>query len=168
MRFSARDVIDHLGLTPLVPEGGFFRETYRSDEMVAEGAWQGRGSGPRCASTAIYYLLTPGTTSLLHRLRSDEVFHFYMGDPAVMTQFWPDGRAERVVFGHDLNVGQAVQAVVPRGVWQGMRLVEGGAWALLGCTVAPGFDYADFELADRGDFLRAYPEWSEDVLALTE
>lgn len=167
MRLAAQDVIDHLGLTPLVPEGGWFRETYRSDETVAEGVWPDRGPGARCASTAIYYLLTPGTVSLLHRLRSDEAFHFYLGDPAVMTRFWPDGRADRLVFGPNLLAGECVQSVVPRGVWQGMRLVEGGAWALLGCTVAPGFDYADFDLADREAMLRAFPDWSEDILALT-
>jgi predicted cupin superfamily sugar epimerase len=83
----------------------------------------------------------------MHRLRSDEVFHFYLGDEVEMLQLWPDGTGRRVGLGSDLAAGMLPQTVVPQGVWQGSRLVRGGRFALLGCTVSPGFDYADFESA---------------------
>ena len=123
--------------------------------------------GDRSASTAIYYLLTPETFSAIHRVKSDEVFHFYAGDAVEMLQLWPDGAARRVIIHNDLAAGHEPQLVVPAGVWQGCRLIPGGNWALLGCTVAPGFDYADFELGNRIELLAQYPEHSVLVTALT-
>ena len=106
--------------------------------------------GPRRAGTAIYYLLEPGTFSEMHKLKSDELFHFYAGDPVEQIQLFGSGAGERILLGSDLAAGQRPQVVVRRGVWQGARLVEGGAWALLGCTVTPGFEYADYEEGDGG------------------
>src|SRR4029079_17335594 len=103
------------------------------------------------ASTAIYYLLTPDTFSAIHNIKSDEVFHFYAGDAVEMVQFWPDDTLQLVIIGNDLEAGNEPQLVVPAGVWQGCRLVRGGKWALMGCTVAPGFGYADFGLGKRAD-----------------
>src|SRR5581483_11176343 len=100
---------------------------------------------PPAAATAIYYLLTPDTVSAMHRLATDEIFHFYLGDPVEMLQLRPDGSHRVAILGPDLDAGQRPQIVVPRGVWQGARLVPGGRFALLGTTVAPGFDYADYE-----------------------
>jgi len=107
--------------------------------------------GERSVSTCIYYLLTPETYSAIHCVKSDEIFHFYAGDLVEMLQLWPDGSERVVIIHNDLSKNCEPQVVVPAGVWQGCRLVSGGNWALMGCTVAPGFDYADFELAVDSD-----------------
>jgi len=164
---TAEQLIKHLGLQPHPKEGGFFRETYRAAEANAAANLPARYGGPRSHSTAIYYLLTPQTYSALHRLGSDEVFHFYLGDPVRMLQLTPDGKGKTIVLGQDLLAGQHAQFVVPRGVWQGSILEPGGRFALLGCTVAPGFDYADYESGTRVEFLRDYPAFAELITKLT-
>ena len=153
---TADDVIERLGLTPHPREGGFFRETYRSRETFLP---TGSFSGSRSVGTAIYYLLTPDTYSALHRLPGDEVFHFYLGDPIEMLELLPDGSSRITVLGAGLD-GMRPQHVVPGGVWQGSRLLPGGAWALLGTTMAPGFSYEDYEEAG-ADVAAAYPRVAE-------
>ncbi len=161
---TAEQLIALLGLSPLPREGGWFRETYRADLELPAGVLAGRCSGARAAGTAIYYLLTPDAFSALHRLRGDEVFHFYLGDPVEMLQLDPRSGAGRVlVLGSDLVAGQQPQAVVPRGVWQGSRLRPGGAFALLGTTMAPGFDFADYEGADPDALAARFPAFSEVI-----
>jgi len=155
---TAERVIELLGLEPLPHEGGAFRETYRCPLSIPAGAVDGHAAdGPRSCSTQIYYLLRRGESSALHRVRSDEVFHHYLGDPVEQLRI-DDGTpthaaggdvrsAELVTIGPDLEAGQRPQAVAPADVWQGARLGQGPAgYALLGCTVAPGFDWEDFEL----------------------
>jgi uncharacterized protein len=154
---TAEEVIANLQLQPHPVEGGFFRETYRSAASISN----------RSVSTAIYYLLTPNTVSALHRLPGDEVFHFYMGDPVRMLQLWPDGSTRMLTLGADLQAGQVPQLVVPGGVWQGSVLVDGGRFGLLGCTMAPGFDYADYETGRRDDLSRCYPTVKEMIARLT-
>jgi predicted cupin superfamily sugar epimerase len=154
---SANDLIRILQLQPHPREGGYFRETYRATETMAAPHLPSRYQGQRCHSTAIYYLLTPTTFSALHRLQSDEIFHFYSGDPVRMLQLQPDGTGRTVLLGRDVLQGQSPQVIVPCGVWQGSLLEPGGAYALLGCTVAPGFEYADYETGRRDELLRAYP-----------
>jgi predicted cupin superfamily sugar epimerase len=163
----AQEVIDRLELQPHVMEGGYFRETYRSPLRHMEHALPPEYGGERNASTAIYYLLSPETFSALHRVKSDELFHFYAGDPVEMLQLWPDGTAKTLVIGNDFAAGHSPQVVVPAGIWQGSRLIAGGKWALMGCTVAPGFDYADFEVANRADLLANWPEQQDLITALT-
>jgi predicted cupin superfamily sugar epimerase len=126
-----------LNLAPLSIEGGYFFETYRSPDMISPDCLPRRYSGPRTVGTAIYYLLEASTFSEIHRVASDEIFHFYLGDPVEMLQLWPDGSGKRVLIGSDVENGMAPQLVVPHGVWQGARLVAGGKFALLGCTVSP-------------------------------
>jgi predicted cupin superfamily sugar epimerase len=161
---TAERVIALLGLERLPFEGGWFRETYRAaGGITLEREAQG-GVGPvgrRAFSTQIYYLLRRGETSALHRVRSDEVFHHYLGDPVVQLRIDDGTRthgtapagtttSETVILGADLEAGHRPQAVVPAHVWQGATLGEGDrGYALLGCTVAPGFDWADFELITR-------------------
>jgi predicted cupin superfamily sugar epimerase len=168
---TAQEIIELLQLTPHPEEGGFFAETYRADEDAPLSALPARYSGPRSFGTAIYYLLTPGTFSALHRLKSDEIFHFYAGGPVRMLQLGPDrGRepgARELVIGPDLRAGQRPQVVVPRGVWQGSLLEPGAEFALLGCTVAPGFDYADYEHGQRDALLREWPEHAALITRLT-
>jgi uncharacterized protein len=163
---TAQQVIDRLELEPHEAEGGYFRETYRSPLRHPASALPSEYDGERNASTAIYYFLTPETFSAIHRVRSDEVFHFYAGDPVEMLQLRQDGGSEIVLIGSDLAAGHLPQVVVPAGVWQGCRLVPGGRWALMGCTVAPGFEFADFEAAKRDQLLRGYPEQAELIEAL--
>ena len=166
---SLEDLLWLLDLKPHPAEGGFFRETYRSDATLPADPGEARASGApaRSLATAIYYLLTPDTWSALHRLPSDEIFHFYLGDPVEMLLLRPEGTGATVLLGSDLVAGMRPQLVVPRGVWQGARLREGGRWALLGTTVAPGFEYADYETGARGDLLAAYPAHAPMIVALT-
>lgn len=164
---SAEQVIELLGLVPHPEEGGFFSETHRTAETVHKDHLPDRYDGPRHHSTAIYYLLTPTTYSHLHKLESDEVFHFYHGNACEMLQLYPNGTYKTVILGQDLAAGQQVQVVVPRGVWQGMRLVPGGSYGLMGCTVAPGFEFADYSHASRTQLLEQFPQAQELITLLT-
>jgi predicted cupin superfamily sugar epimerase len=164
---TAEELIALLKLEPHPREGGFFRETYRSEEVMPSSALPPRYRGARSVNTAIYYLLTPKSVSALHRLASDEIFHFYLGDPVRMLQLFSDGRGREMVLGPDLARGQSPQVVVPRGVWQGSLLEPGGALALLGCTVAPGFEYVDYESAERGALVERYPAFAGLIERLT-
>ncbi len=165
---TADEIIARLQLVPLTIEGGYFRETYRAPLRLPAGSLPQDYGGDRNASTAIYYLLTPVTFSAIHIVRSDEVFHFYAGDPVEMLQLWPDGTSRVVILGNNLAAGHEPQHVVPAGVWQGCRLVTGGKWALLGCTVAPGFDYADFKLGDPAKLTALHPKYAEMIRGLTK
>lgn len=156
-----------LNLLPHV-EGGFFKETYRSADNIPGKILPDRYGGDRCYGTAIYYMITRKSFSSMHRIQSDEIFHFYLGDPLVMLQLFPDGTGKTVELGNDILNGIEPQVVVPAGVWQGMRLKEGGDFALMGTTVAPGFEYIDFEHGDREKLLNDYPEFNELIVALTE
>ncbi len=164
---DAQEIIGTLGLRPHPREGGYFVETYRSEEDMNGGALMEQYSGSRSVSTAIYYLLTPDTYSEMHRLRSDELFHFYLGDPVDMLQLSPDGKGTVVKLGTDIAAGMRPQVVVRRGIWQGARLAPGGQFALLGTTVAPGFDYIDYENGLREELIRLYPRFEEMICALT-
>jgi len=164
---NAKALIENLGLQPLPKEGGFYRETYRSSERVAAAALPVRYAVDKEFGTAMYYLLTPETASALHRLPTDEVFHFYLGDPVVMLQLYPDGTGRTITLGPDILSGQIVQCVVPKFVWQGTTLVAGGHFALLGTTMAPAYDSADFELGSRAELLSQYREYSELINRLT-
>lgn len=162
-------LIEILDLRPLPQEGGYYRETYRAPLVVAGDALPDSYVGDRDASTAIYYLITAEENSALHVLPTDEVFHFYAGDAVMMLQLHPDGRSESHMLGSFLTAGERPQVVVPGGVWQGCRLTEGGSYALLGCTVAPGFDYRDFRLATPSniDYLvTRYPTQADEIRRL--
>jgi len=165
---TAHDVKQLLGLGPHPREGGFYVRTYEAAERIYAGAFaDGRYDGARLTGTAIYYLLEPGTFSEMHRLKSDEVFHFYMGDAVEMLQLRTGGHGERVVIGTDLAAGERPQVVVERGVWQGSRLAGGGSWALLGCSVSPGFEFEDYEEGSRAELVAEWPEWKEMIVGLT-
>jgi hypothetical protein len=163
---TAEEIIARLRLQPHPKEGGFSRETYRADEHIAAAALPDRYRGTRALGTAIYYLLTPETCSALHRLRTDEIFHFHAGDPVEMLQLLSDGSGRTIILGADLAAGMEPQVIVPAGVWQGSRLQAGGAWALLGTTVAPGFEYEDYESADGATLHAAYPAFRSQIEAL--
>jgi len=164
---TAEEIKRRLGLRPHPREGGWFVETWRAEETIAGLPERYGAAAKRAAGTAIYYLLEPGNFSEMHRLRSDEVFHFYLGDPVEMLQLRADGTGRRVLLGTDFAAGQLPQTVVPQGVWQGSRLVESGRFALLGCTVSPGFDYADYETGTRAELLAEWREWADLIEGLT-
>ena len=164
---TPQEIIARLNLTPLPGEGGWYRETYRSPERIAAGALPPRYGAARCFCTAIYYLLTPETVSAMHRVKSDEIFHFHLGDPVTMLQLHPDGTAAIVTLGTDIAAGQQLQAVVPAGTWQGAVLNEGGRFALMGCTVAPGYEFDDFELGRRSDLIGRFPQHAALIERLT-
>jgi predicted cupin superfamily sugar epimerase len=158
---TANEIKALLRLEPHPVEGGFYRQTYAAGESVE------LPRGSRSVGTAIYYLLEAGTFSEMHVLASDEIFHFYLGDPVEMLQLFPDGRAAVFTLGPDLAAGQDVQLVVPAGVWQGTRLLGAGKVALIGCTVTPGFDFADYRSATYAELADKWPQEAARIKALT-
>jgi predicted cupin superfamily sugar epimerase len=164
---NAAKIRDLLKMQPHAIEGGYFAETYKSGLVIPRGMLPSSYPGDRSVATAIYYLLTPDTFSALHRLRGDEVFHFYLGDPVEMLKLRAEGTGDITLLGQDIASGQELQHVVPAGVWQGSRLVVGGEYALLGTTVSPGFDYADYEAGRREELIAQYPKFKDKILALT-
>jgi predicted cupin superfamily sugar epimerase len=162
MNADAARRIAQLALAPH-PEGGFYRETYRSPLVLATPR------GPRAAHTAIYFLLPAGVLSALHRVASDEAWHHYEGDPVdlhLIEGNGADARATVIALGHDHARGERPQHVVPAGVWQA-AVPRGDRFALCGCTVAPGFDFADFELPPRAELLSRFPAHGSLVTSLT-
>jgi predicted cupin superfamily sugar epimerase len=173
-RLTAAQIRELLHLEPHPIEGGFFIRTYASPHKIPQLALppgfqpgQAGSETDRLVGTAIYYLLTPETFSALHRLPGDEIFHFYLGDPVELLELRPDGTTARFTLGQDLASGMKPQHVVPGGVWQGSRLLPGGEYALLGTTMAPGFDYADYETGSRDQLIAKYPAEAERIRALT-
>ncbi len=165
---TADEVKKLLGLAPHPREGGWFVRTWESPELLAAASFADeRYDGARRTSTAIYYLLEPETFSEMHVLASDEIFHHYSGGAVEMLQLFPDGRSERVVIGPDLEAGQRPQHVAPRGVWQGSRLLQPEGWALLGCTVSPGFEFVDYKDARAEELVRQWPREAELIRKLS-
>jgi hypothetical protein len=158
---TADEIKRLLQLEPHPVEGGWYRRTYTSAVSVA------LLRGVRPYGTAIYYLLEAGTFSEMHVLASDEIFHFYLGDPVEMLQLYPDGGSAVLTLGPDLEAGQHVQLVVPAGVWQGTRLIGDGKVSLLGCTVTPGFDFADYRNAGAAELIATWPLEAERIRKLT-
>ncbi len=158
MKTELADLIASLRLMPH-PEGGYYRETYRAKETT--------GNPPRALSTAIYYLLVPETFSEIHRLKSDEIFHFYLGQTVEILQLFPDGQSAVTQLGQNLAAGEQLQVTIAAGVWFGSRLKEGGEYALMGTTVAPGFDFADFESGKRAPLTAQYADRAALIASLT-
>ena len=164
---TASQIIKMLNLRPHPEEGGYFTETYRSDETIDASVLPQRYSGSRNLGTAIYFLLTPDAFSAMHLLQSDEIFHFYPGDPIEMLHLLPDGSGRVPCFGNRLEDGMSPRVTVPKGWWQGGRLARGGEYALVGATVAPGFEFADYSHGNRGDLIDSCPQFEEMILSLT-
>ena len=164
---TAEQIIKLLDMQPLRQEGGYYVETFRAAEKLKKDVFPAVFSGERNLSSAILYLLTAQTISLLHRLKIDEIFHFYFGTPVTMLQLHPDGRSKIITLGHNILNDEKVQVLVPKGVWQGAFVQPGGKFSLLGCTTAPGFNEDDFELGERNALLAKYPDLREMILKLT-
>ncbi len=161
---SAAEIIKKLGLEPLPEEGGYYKETYRHSVSLPAKDVGIDAEGMRSIGTAILYLVIPKSFSALHRIKSDEIFHFYSGDPVEMVQIDPNGTVRNYLIGSNVAEGQIPQVIVPSGTWQGLRLKEGGKWALLGTTVSAGFDFKDFEISDRERLLKMFPNCPDVVL----
>jgi hypothetical protein len=166
MRNSAQYWIDELRLEPH-PEGGYFRQTYRSELIIPHSALPAEFNGSRTVSTGMYFLLEGKDFSALHRLRSDEMWHFYAGTPVMVHQIDRDGSYSQILLGSDPAVGQVFQAVVPAGCWFASHVADWESFAVVGCTVAPGFDFDDFEMGKRAELLRTFPQHRKLVERLT-
>ncbi|MBZ5695842.1 MAG: cupin domain-containing protein [Acidobacteriia bacterium] len=164
---TAKQIQELLKLQPLPIEGGYFVETYRSKFTLAQSSLPPSYPGERALSTAIYYMLTPDTFSAMHRLKGDEVYHFYLGDPVEMLVLKPDGTAEAILLGQGIASGMRLQHVVPAGAWQGSRLAPGGKYALMGTTMGPGFDPQDYEPGKREELSARYAAYAPLIAFLT-
>jgi len=160
------ELIERLELT-LHPEGGWYREVYRSDEELAPAGLPVRFDGPRRCATAIYFLINHASFSALHRIRADEQWHFYAGSPLTVHVIHPDGSYRALHLGSCLESGQHFTVVVPHGCWFGASVDTPGGYALVGCSVAPGFEFADFELGGREALLALYPQHAALISRLT-
>ncbi|MBX2841079.1 MAG: cupin domain-containing protein [Flammeovirgaceae bacterium] len=140
------------------PEGGYFKETYKSKEEINKDALPARYSGDRAFSTAIYFLLKGDEFSAFHRIASDEIWHFYAGTSVSIHMILPDGKLQIVSVGPNIEDGENFQGVIPAGAWFGAKVNEPNSYTLVGCTVAPGFDFADFELAKESELLELFPQ----------
>lgn len=150
------------------PEGGSYAETYRATESISKAALPDRFSGDRSFSTGIYFLLQSDNFSAFHRIQSDEMWHFYAGDPLEIFVIDPsDGDLEVIRLGSDPDQGESFQAVVPAGSWFGSRPASGSRYCLVGCTVAPGFDFTDFEMAERDSLLKDFQQHAGLITELT-
>jgi uncharacterized protein len=158
--------IQKLGLEPH-PEGGYYRQMYLSDLILARESLPPQFTGERPISTAIYFLLEGENFSAFHRLRSDEVWHFYLGGSLAVHIIEPDARCSMIRLGSDPEAGEVMQAVVPAGCWFASQVPNKNSYALVGCTVAPGFDFDDFELARREQLTQSYPQHREIIAKLT-
>ncbi|MEX1246888.1 MAG: cupin domain-containing protein [Anaerolineales bacterium] len=166
-RPNAEEIKRLLNLQELPFEGGFFRQTYVPTEQIAREHLPARYAESKPFSTAILFLLTPESFSAFHKLATDEVYHYYLGDPAELYELHADGSSRNVILGPDLVIGHQVQHVVPRGVWQGSQVHPGGKWTLLGTTMAPGYTQNDFELAQASVLIEAFPEQRDIIRQLT-
>jgi hypothetical protein len=161
---NAREIVSELDLLPH-PEGGYFKETYRSSGAIPKESLE-EFNGPRSFGTGIYYLLEQGQFSALHRIKSDEIWHHYHGGVLEIIELSLEAGIKKTLLGSDLKQGQVFQHVVPAGVWFGARPVQGD-FVLVGCTVAPGFDFADFEMAKGKDLVESFPQYESLILEMT-
>ena len=165
-KITKKDIISHFSMIPLDVEGGMWKAMFRSDEQIPEGQLEGR-KGPHDLYGSILYLLKDKSVSRMHRLATDEIWHFYMGAPCEMLVLCPDGTGYTERLGHDIAGGETVTAMVPRGCWQGVRVVseDENDFALLGTTMAPGYEDSDYEDGTEV-LLEQYPDFRELILPL--
>ncbi len=145
-KITAQEVIDKLGLIPHI-EGGFYKETYRSEETILHNALPARYNGDRRFGTAIYFLLRSGEQHKVHRLKSDEIWHYYLGSPLAIKFFENEAVASEFTLGSDIAAGQVPQLLIPKHSWMVASVIDADSYTLVGCTTAPGFEFDDFEIA---------------------
>ncbi|MCC6370791.1 MAG: cupin domain-containing protein [Bacteroidia bacterium] len=162
---TADELVKHLNLVPH-PEGGFYRETYRSAGTIPAGATP-EFEEARNFATAIYFLIEHTNFSALHKIKSDETWHFYTGDALEVIEINAQGQLKTTIIGNHTEYGECFQYTVPANVWFGSRVRAGGRFSLVGCTVAPGFDFRDFEMGSRLKLLEAFPQHAPIILEMT-
>jgi hypothetical protein len=160
------NIIRTLQLNPH-PEGGYFRETYRSEAVISREELGVKFSGKRNFSTCIYFLLTSESFSAFHRIVQDEAWHFYDGSPLSLHMISPGGEYSSVIIGRNFEKGEVPQFVVPGGTWFAAEVAREDSFALLGCTVSPGFDFGDFELGGRKELMELFPDLREIILRMS-
>ncbi len=165
-KITSDELISHFKMEKH-PEGGYYKESFKSNGTLPQSALPSQIKGDRLWSSAIYFLLCNQEKSKLHKIAFDEVWHFYLGDPIVVVEIEPDGNVKETILGPDFIAGQKLQHVVPGGRWFGSYLPEGSQFAFVGCTVAPGFDFRDFEMGDKHTLLELYPDAKQIIEKLT-
>lgn len=166
MAYTLQELVEHFDLQAH-PEGGYFRETYRSQASLPAQQLPGDFPDRRHISTCIYFLLTADNFSAFHRIRQDEIWHFYYGAPLTLHLLTQDGAYQKHHIGMDIHQGAIPQFIVPGGAWFAAEVAQPGAFSFIGCTVAPGFDFADFELAQAAELIQVYPAQAELINRLT-
>jgi predicted cupin superfamily sugar epimerase len=166
---QAQKLIRHFQMQKIPAEGPWFTVTYRSEDVLEANSLPSRYQGNRVAGTAIYAVQTKEDFSAIHKLATDEIWHFYGGDPLEMLLLYPDGRGEIVIIGPDVFKGQHPQLVVPRDVWQGSMPIGAGpeSYSFFGNTLAPGFEFDDFQMGYRDELQAKYPQFADDIVRLT-
>jgi len=162
---SPQLLIDLYGLQPH-PEGGWYKQTYKSNEQIPAEALPGRIYGSRAFSTAIYFLLQQNEFSAFHRIKSDECWHFYAGDPLLIYVIKTSGELEIISLGGDIENEQLFQYIVPANCWFASRPAPESSWSFVGCTVSPGFEFSDFELVKASALIAEYPRYEKIIQEL--
>jgi predicted cupin superfamily sugar epimerase len=160
---TTEQIIKALNLEPLPKEGGYYAETFRSSKYIKKDILGNDYRGDRIFYSNIYYMLTPDTFSAIHQLPGDEIFHFYLGDSVEMMKLHPDGTGEVVTIGNDILNGVYPQVLVKGKTWQGCRLKAGGEFALMGTTMAPGFEFEDYRHGEKEVLLEEYPNFKWEI-----
>ena len=163
---SVKDIVKKLDLQPH-PEGGYYKETYRSEDIIRDTILGNEFNGSRNLCTGIYYLLESDDFSALHKINQDEMWHFYLGEAIELTMISEAGELSMVTIGNNVSNGEVLQFVVPKRNWFGARLLKANSFALVGCTVSPGFDFNDFKLGEREELLNKFPQHDEIIESLT-
>lgn len=163
---TAQEIIQQLDLQEH-PEGGYFKETYRSEGVIPNSSLPKEYIGDRNHSTGIYFLLTSEKFSAFHKVNQDEMWHFYKGNPMKLHMISHDGNYSSVVIGSDLQNGEVPQFTVKGGDWFAGEVIQEGGYAFVGCTVAPGFDFADFVLPKREELIEMFPKHKDIIYRLT-
>ncbi len=164
---KANEWIKNLGLIKH-PEGGWYKETYRSSETILKENLPNRFNGDRSFSTSIYFLLTSNEFSALHRIKQDEIWHFYDGSALSIHVIDENGKYFRLVLGREIEKNESLQIVVKAGWLFGATLNKENSFALVGCTVAPGFDFDDFEMPDRDIVMKQFPQHKDIINKLSQ
>jgi len=157
-------IISELGLLPLPGEGGYYKETFKSPISISGNSVPPGYSGKRSLSTCIYYLITPDSYSAMHKLPTEEIWHFYLGDPAEQLQLLPNGESRKVKLGNNILDGEELQVIVPADTWQATKLIEGGKFALFGTTMSPGFEFTDYVAGEKEHLCKMYPKLQKEIL----
>lgn len=167
MHKKSKEYIDKLQLKAH-PEGGYYREIYRSDELILHEHLPERYKSSRSISTSIYFMLEGKQFSSFHRLQSDEQWHFYDGTSLIVYIIDERDILERIILGNDIKKGESFQVVVKKNTWFAAELKDKSSYALIGCTVSPGFDFSDFELGERSDLVKKFPQHKREIIKLTK